>query len=699
MNISNQFNVSCAFTLAAVLFLGFQPDVMAQSEISDAASLQKKTIQVVVRNLKEKHVRPKAIDDNFSKIIWKKYLEGLDPNKSTFLASDFKDLKKYEFGIDDELKDGTTIFFNAAFKLYQQRVKEVEAGFKKVLEKPMSFKKDETIQLDGSLLDFAANRTVLEDRWRKKAKYLVLKKMVDLDKSKLNSLALEKEAREKVAKWIASTFKSITGPYALNEKFSQYLNTVSLEVDPHSSYAAPIKAKGINDQMAKRFFGIGVELQDKEGDVFIKSLRPGGVAIKSGLVDVNDRILRVSDAKGIMVDVAGMPITDIPDLIRGDKDTEVSIDLLKSNGLEKNVTLKRAEVKDEEGRARSAIMEQAGEKIGYVYLPEFYADVANALGAHAANDVQMEIIKLKEAKVNGIIVDLRNNGGGSLDEVVKMSGFFLGKGPKVQLKGASGVKIYTSDERALYDGPLAVMINEQSASASEIFAAAIQDYKRGVIIGSASSYGKGTAQATVPMGKMGDKTKGIPDQSYGSLRLTEFQFYRVNGSSTQLKGVKADVVLPGKLAYLKIKEKDNVTALDWDSIAPAVYSETNKSAIWNNILNLANEVVGKDEAFKIIDENSKLIAGNQIVPLNLNSSKFSKIQEDLMVYTKRIDQAAQLPLSKKLKITGTLRGQTEPANEWYQQWLNGISRDVYIEKSLGIMNKVINATDKINQTL
>ncbi|MCX2453646.1 carboxy terminal-processing peptidase [Pedobacter sp. PLR] len=696
MNLSNHSNTFRVFSFAAILFSGLAHEAIAQSSPQDIESLQKKTIEAVVRNLKQKHVRPKAIDDNFSKIIWRRYLEGLDPNKSILLLSDLNALKKYELSIDDELNAGTTDFFTATFKIYQQRLNEAELGFKRILGNPMTFSKDETIQLDGSLLKFAVNKSALQEVWRKKAKYLVLKKMFDLDKNKLNSPALEKEARARVAKWLTSSFKTLRAEYALNEKFSQYLNTITLEVDPHSSYAAPIKARGMEDQMAKRFFGIGIELQDKEGDVFVKSLRPGGVALKSGLIDINDRILRVSDTKGSMVDIAGMPITDIPDLIRGDKDTQVSLDLLKGNGLERTVSLKRAEVKDEEGRARSAIMEQEGQKIGYIYLPEFYADVAGASGAHAATDVEIELLKLKEAKVNAIIIDLRNNGGGSLDEVIKMSGFFLGKGPKVQLKDGVGVKIHTSGVAALYNGPLAVMINEQSASASEIFAAVIQDYKRGIVIGSPATYGKGTAQATVPMGKMGDKAKGIPDQSYGSLRLTEYQFYRVNGGSTQLRGVNADVVLPGKLAYLKIKEKDNVTALSWDSIPAAVYTEINKPAAWNNIINLAKEAVGKEEGFKTIDETSKLIARNQLAPIHLNADQFNKMQQNLLAYTKKIDQAAILPSSKKIRITGTMQNAAESGNEWYQQWLDVISTDLYVEKSLRIMNKVITATAKIN---
>ncbi|WP_316835970.1 carboxy terminal-processing peptidase [Pedobacter nutrimenti] len=671
--------------LAVLLFSGTEQAVQAQSIDTNITAIEKMTIKAVVRKLENDHVKPKAIDDNFSRSIWKKYLEGLDPNKDVLLQSDFQDLKKYELNIDDELHEGSVDFFAAAYQIFHKRLLEAQAGYKKILERPMDFSKNEMVQLNGSLLEYPVSKAALEKVWQKRAKYFVLKKMIDLDSSKVNHPALEKQARLKVDKWLGNVFKNLTGASALNERFSQYVNTITLEVDPHTSYFAPVKVRSVNNDMAKRYFGIGLELQDKEGDVFVKSLKPGGVAIKSGLIDINDRILRISDPKGVMVDIAGLPLTDVADLIKGDKDTEVSLGLLKSSGQEKMISLKRAEIKDEEGRARSAVIEKNGLKIGYIYLQEFYVDVTNPAGFRCADDVGRELLKLKAQNVNGVIVDLRNNGGGSLDEVVKMSGYFLGSGPKVQTKAGNGIKIYTSNDASIYDGPLAVMINEQSASASEIFAAVIQDYKRGIIIGSQSSYGKGTAQGTLPMGKLGDQTKGIPDLSFGSLRLTQYQFYRVNGASTQLKGVKADVVLPGRLAYLKIKEIDNPTALHWDSIPAAKYSEFNKPLIWNNIINLANEAIGHDEQFKTIDENSRLLAQHQLDPVNLISNKFIRQQDQLLAYSKMIDQTAQLTGNRKLKIIGTMDNSGAAENEWYGKWLNTLSTDLYLDKGLDVI--------------
>jgi carboxyl-terminal processing protease len=671
-------------TCLALMCLGF--GAAAQAVNDEVIAKQKMTIQAVIRNLEKDHYSPKSIDDNFSKIIWKKYLLALDPNKNVLLQTDLQELKKYELTIDDELKQGSVDFFTAAYTIYQQRLKEDKVLYQKILEKPFDLHKKETLQLNGDLQEFPASRQALEEIWRKRLKYTVLKKMTD------QGLTSEKLARQKVSKWMDNVFKNLMADAAIHEKFSLYVNTITLEMDPHTSFFGPVKARGVNEHMSKRYFGIGLELSDKEGDVVIKALRPGGSAIKSGLVEVNDQILQISDAKGIMVDISGVPIAEVADLIRGDKDSDISLSLKKSNGTEKTVSLKRTEIKEEEGRARSAIIQSADKQIGYIYLPEFYADFANADGAHCAADVEKEVTRLKALNVSGIVIDLRNNGGGSLDEVVKMTGFFIGAGPKVQIRDKQEVKIFNTWQSPLYDGPLAVMINENSASASEIFAAAIQDYKRGMIIGSSSSYGKGTAQATVPMGKMENKEKGIPALKFGSLRLTMNKFYRVSGASTQLKGVKADIILPGKYQYLKIKEKDNVTALAWDSIPATNYRLFNNPDLWDNILNLANEHIAQQEAFKVIGRNTGLLARQENEPVDLNIDKFRKQQANLLSIMKQIDQAVQLPEAQKLKVTGTSVDANQPG--WYAKWLDTLSADLYIGESIGIMNNIISRTNK-----
>ncbi|SMD05383.1 carboxy terminal-processing peptidase [Pedobacter africanus] len=688
MKNKNYLNILRGVAGSAIICAGALQSLKAQAQEFSAADIQKATVLAVVKNLKESHVRPKAIDDNFSKIVWKKYLESLDPNKEVFLKSDFETLRSYELNVDNELNEGSLAFFNAAFEIYQNRLNAAAAGYRKVLAVPFDFTKPGSVQLNGKLRDYAVNQAELDRIWAQRAKYLILKKMMDLDKTRMNSPALEKEARAKVDRWLANTFKNLTGPSAQSERFSQFLNTITLEVEPHTVYFPPIQVKTMNVRSSRRFFGIGVELQDKEGDIYIRSVRPGGMARRSGQVDVDDRIVSVSNATGQMIDVVGMPILEVSEMVRGDKDTNVSLGLLKANGQQKTVTLKRGEVNENESRARSAVIQKNGKKIGYMYLSEFYVDATDAKGVHAAIDVQTELLKLKDAKVSGIVFDLRNNPGGSLDEVVDIAGFFLGPGPKVQVKEINALYTPTTTAKALYNGPLVVMINENSASASEIFAAAIQDHRRGLVIGAPASFGKGTAQPTIPMGKMGNKAKGIPNVSYGSLRISQYQFYRVTGASTQLRGVSSDVVLPGKLAYLESREKHRDSALPWDSIAPANYKPVNNANAWSKMKKVGREVGLQLNTFKIIDENSKLLAEQQLKPFSLKPAEFVKQQQTLQEYIRKIDETARLPEAKRLKVIAT-PGYEGAEKEWYGKWTEELSADIYIDKTLDLITKLI----------
>ncbi len=662
--------------------------MQAKAQEPSVAEVQKATILAVVKNLKENHVHPKPIDDNFSKIIWKKFLEGLDPNKDILLKSDFEELRRYELTVDDNLNEGSTAFFAAAFERYQQRLNQAAQGYQKVLATPFDFTLNESVQLNGKQRSYANTQTELEEVWRQRAKYMVLREMMELDKTKMNNLELQKKARAKIDRWLKNTFKNLTGPSAQSDRFGQFLNTVTLEIEPHTQYMAPVQLMAANAAMAKRFYGIGLELQEKDGDIFIKTVRPGGMAMRSGKIQAEDRIVSISNAAGQMVDVLGMSGIEVGGMIRGDKDTKISLGLMTANGELKTVTLMRAEINEEETRAKSAVIEKNGKKIGYLFLREFYVDVNNPKGAHAAIDFRTELLKLKAAKVAGIVVDLRNNPGGSLDEVVDISGFFLGPGPKVQVKEVKALFTPTTSEPALYTGPLVVMMNENSASASEIFAAAIQDHKRGLIIGAPASFGKGTAQPTLPMGKLGDKKKGIPSVSYGSLRISQFQFYRVTGASTQSRGVKSDIVLPGKLAYLETREIFRDSALPWDSISPAAFQPIRSVVNWNKIRNLARAAAGPVNIFKNIDEKSKLLAEQQLKPVRLKAAEFVKQQELLLGYSKQIEEAAQLPVNKRLKVIVT-PGNDAPVKDWYTKWTQELSTDIYIDKTIDIINSVM----------
>jgi carboxyl-terminal processing protease len=343
-------------------------------------------------------------------------------------------------------------------------------------------------------------------------------------------------------------------------------------MDPHTTFMPPIEKRSFDETMRGSFFGIGASLKEEDGAIKINTLLTGSPAWKSGQVNIGDIIMKVAEGNNEPTDLTGFFVEDAVKLIRGKKGTEVRLTMKKTDGSIKTISLIRDEIVQDETFARSAIVNSEKGKIGYIYLPEFYADFDNPKGARCSEDVRKEIIKLKEQKVDGIIMDLRNNGGGSLMDVVQMVGLFIEDGPIVQVKDRDGKpQIYRDrDKTVLYEGPLGVMVNEFSASASEIFAAAIQDYNRGVIIGSSTTYGKGTVQRNIGL----DRALGMvdPNSDLGTVKLTLQKFYRINGGSTQRRGVSSDIFLPDVFEYSKLREQNNPDALPWDEIQKADYT-------------------------------------------------------------------------------------------------------------------------------
>ena len=432
----------------------------------------------------------------------------MDPDKNIFLQSDIKELKKYETRIDDELHGSPIQFFTAANAIYQKRLSEVSGLYKQILANPFSYTVDETVVIDGDKLDYPANEAARKEAWSKKMKYMALERYADLlDAREQNKgtegfvvktdAELEKEARDKVIKVMTRNFDRLNNKFTEEERFNLLVNTITL-MDPHTTFFPPVEKRYFDEQMSGRFFGIGASLRDDDGSIKIATLVTGSPAWKSQQV-WEMQIMKVGQGPEEPVDLTGFDVEDAVKLIRGKKGTEVRLTLKKGDGSVKTITMIRDEIVMEETFAQSAIITESDKKIGYIFLPEFYADWERPNGARSAMDVENEILKLKEQNVDGIIMDLRNNGGGSLYDVVQMVGFFIDDGPIVQVKDREGNPniLRDRDKSVLYDGPLAVMVNEFTASASEIFAAAIQDYNRGVIIGSTSTYGKGTVQRNI----------------------------------------------------------------------------------------------------------------------------------------------------------------------------------------------------------
>lgn len=669
----------------------------------DPPGKYEKILHNVTDMLKEAHYSPQVINDSFSRKIYNRYFENLDPNKNMFLKDDLESLKKYELKIDDEMKGGQVEFFKAAGELFNKRMEEAALYYKEILSKSFDFTTDEVFIADPAKINFPANDNERRESWRKYLKYLSLEKYYDLietrEKNKdrqdfqvKTDTELEKEAREKVNKTMDRTFERYRFKFNEDEKFNLFVSTITNTMDPHSEFFPPVDKRYFDEQMSGRFFGIGASLIYDEGNIKINTLLAGSPAWKSGEVQVGDIVLKVAQGKDEPVELTGFLVEDAVKLIRGKKGTEVRLTLRKQDGTIKTISLIRDEIVQDETFARSAIINNNGSKIGYIYLPEFYADFDRPNGSRCYIDVAKEIQKLKENKVEGIIMDLRNNGGGSLYDVVQMVGLFIEKGPVVQVKDRDGKPNILEDKNreVMYDGPLAVMVNEFSASASEIFAAAIQDYGRGVVIGSTSTFGKGTVQRNIGL----DPETGFfsSNSELGTIKLTLQKFYRVNGGSTQLKGVESDIVLPDNYEYLKMREKDDKDALPWDEISKAPIQNWSPKVDVTAIRKASEERLQSNAAFKLIKENTEWLAEQNDKEYSLNFEKYKTEQLALRSTIRQIDAL------KKLKDDMDVQSLPQDANRFsydkgkqdrFDQWIKNLRKDIYIDQASKVTNDMV----------
>jgi len=670
-------------------------------------SQRQKLLATVGVLLESQHYSPKAIDDAFSKKLFTAYLKALDPEKTLFLQSDIAGFKKFETSLDDEINGAPIAFVPAVSEVYTKRLNEIILLYKEALKTPLDFSAKDSVLLENEKQEFASTTAIRKERWRKQLAYAVLERYADYleqrekNKGKKDYVAkadstLERMSREQVLKATNKRFERIQKTFNEDQRFSTYINAITGLMDPHTDYFPPIEKRAFDEGMSGRFFGIGAQLGEDENGIKIATIQPGGAAWKSREIDANDVILKVAQGSAEPVDVAGYATEDAVKIIRGNKGTEVRLTIKKTNGTVKVVSLIREEIVLDETFARSAIVTEGTDKIGYIYLPEFYADYEREDGNRCSEDIAKEIVKFKAENVKGIVIDLRNNGGGSLYEVIQMVGLFINQGPVVQVRDREGKSTVLSDRQAgtLYDGPLAVMVNEFSASASEIFAAAIQDYKRGVIIGSTSTYGKGTVQRSVPFGNPIDQFSGRTDM--GAVKLTFQMFYRVNGASTQLRGVESDIVLPDSYEYLKLREKDNESSLPFHKIATAPYFVWTQSSVYESAIASEKQRIQKDTNFTTLKNNLSWIASTSegYAPLNLadyqaQQVKIKKVVEQNNTLLKPVKNLTINPVA--VDNDKFYNNPDKNKGERYKAWLNALKSDMPICETVKVMNKMIAA--------
>jgi carboxyl-terminal processing protease len=697
----NKWKVFTTVIIIGAVFFAFKTTEKQNGESPEIR--HRKLLSTIGYLLETEHYSPRKIDDDFSKDVFKEYLKALDPEKNIFLQSDLNALRVYETKLDDEIHGEPILFEPASSVIYEKRIVEARKIFEKVVQSPFDFNIDDSVLLDVDVKLAPANENERYKYWYQILKYKALDRFVNLteerEKNKTKEKfvikadsTLEREARASVKKEYLKRFERLEKTFDKEKRFELFLNTITGLMDPHTDYMAPVEKRSFTEQMSGTFYGIGAQLTQDDNGIKIASIQPGGAAWKSGQLVMNDVIVKVAQGAEEPVDVTGYETTDAVKLIRGNLGTEVRLTIRKPDGSYKIVALKREKIVLDEGFARSAIIQKGADKYGYILLPDFYADFEREDGARCARDVAKEIEKLKLEKVKGIAIDVRYNGGGSLYEVVQMAGLFIDQGPMVQIRNKEGRSQILADEvpGTIYNGPLVVMVNEFSASASEIFAGAIQDYKRGIVMGSTSTYGKGTVQRNVPFGKPLDDL-GIQTE-YGAVKLTFQKFYRVTGSSTQRKGVVPDVILPDEYEFLKYREKDNESSLPWDEMERAKFQVWPNNSAIAAIAAKANDKIANDTSMIAFKKTLAWVSTQMDRPVHLKLDKYIAFRKQLQ--STMIQNDNRLKLKDSMQVTALKADYNKFYNnpdktkqDRYQAWLKVIAKDAQINEASKLLSE------------
>jgi len=703
MNIIFQFmkrnyKVLLVIAVLSVAFWSFIPKEKESDPEKD-----KLLIELLTFVIEKGHYNPANIDDTFSKGVYKDYLNALDPSKRFFLQSDIDEFSKYETQIDDFIREKDLTFFDLTYTRLIKRMDESKSYYKEALAEPFDYKKDESFNTDYETMPYSKTTKELKEKWRLQLKLSALSSLVEkqkLEEDKLKNKEtgkksdpktyeqLEKETRE-------TTLNSLNDNYTFmadldrDDWFSVYVNAIASRFDPHTSYMAPNEKDRFDVSMSGKLEGIGARLQKKGDFTEISELISGGPAWRGKQLEAGDVVLKVAQGDAEPIDVVGMRLDDVVKKIKGPKGTEVRLTVKRTDGTIKVISIIRDEVEIEETYVKSSIVEKDGYKYGVIYLPKFYINFEDLNSRDAGKDVAIEVERLKSEGVQGIVMDVRDNGGGSLKTVVDIAGLFIEQGPIVQIKSAEGKKevLYDRDSKVQWDGPLVIMINEFSASASEILAAAIQDYKRGVVIGSKQSYGKGTVQNVIDLNQF---VRGSTYGDLGALKTTTQKFYRINGGSTQLEGVKSDIAIPDRYSYLKMGERDIDNAMPWDKIDPADYKIWSYQNNFEGAISSSKSRMQNNAQMKLIDENAKwLDERNKENVYSLNIDKFKAEQKSLEDKSKKYKSIADYKNAFEFKSlpyeVESMKNDTV-LKEKRDRWHESLSKDIYIEEAIHILN-------------
>ena len=675
------------FVIFPLLLIGF---AITNKKFSDPN--KDRLLMEVVKYVVEKgHYKKISIDDNLSENLYHSFIKQLDNQKRFFLKSDIREFEKYKYLLDDQIKEYDLSFFNLVYQRSKIRIEEAESYCKELVNNKFNFNLNENIDLDFEKKEYARSKSEIKNRWRKQLKFSTLDiatlKLGDTlsiinDRIYNESIAIVKKNTEDYFEFITDLDR--------DDWYSNYLNAFLTQLDPHTYYFQPEDKERFDVNISGKFTGIGARLTKTEGNIKVVEIIIGGPVWKDKLLDVGDIIIKVAQENEEPVDIVGMKVDDAIKLIKGPEKSIVSLTVKKLDGSIKEVQITRALVELEELYAKSTLIEEDDISYGYISLPKFYVDFSNYKNRNSAEDVKNEIIKLKNNGIEGLILDLRNNGGGSLQSVVDMTGLFIEKGPIVQVKSIGNRKqvLYDRNSEIVWDGPLVVLINEMSASASEILAAALQDYERAVILGSKKTFGKGTVQNVIDLNKFISNS----DFDLGALKITTDKFYRINGESVQLEGVKSDVIVPDSYMHIFNGEKDEENPLAWDKIDPAMYNPWINEGSLDFISSNAQTRVNDNNYLKLISKRADWIEKqqkNKTIPLKFLT--YQNYLDENKTKTKEFESLSKYSNDLNFKLLKSEKDYIMSNKELLSnrnRWHKNLTKDIYISEGVNILKQL-----------
>jgi len=675
------------FVIFPLLLIGF---AITNKKFSDPN--KDRLLMEVVKYVVEKgHYKKISIDDNLSENLYHSFIKQLDNQKRFFLKSDIREFEKYKYLLDDQIKEYDLSFFNLVYQRSKIRIEEAKSYYEELVNNKFNFNLNENIDLDFEKKEYARSKSEIKNRWRKQLKFSTLDiatlKLGDTlsvinDRIYNESIAIVKKNTEDYFEFISDLDR--------DDWYSNYLNAFLTQLDPHTYYFQPEDKERFDVNISGKFTGIGARLTKTEGNIKVVEIIIGGPVWKDKLLDVGDIIIKVAQENEEPVDIVGMKVDDAIKLIKGPEKSIVSLTVKKLDGSIKEVQITRALVELEELYAKSTLIEEDDIRYGYISLPKFYVDFSNYKNRNSAEDVKNEIIKLKNNGIEGLILDLRNNGGGSLQSVVDMTGLFIEKGPIVQVKSIGNRKqvLYDRNSEIVWDGPLVILINEMSASASEILAAALQDYERAVILGSKKTFGKGTVQNVIDLNKFISNS----DFDLGALKITTDKFYRINGESVQLEGVKSDVIVPDSYMHIFNGEKDEENPLAWDKIDPAMYNPWINKGSLDFISSNAQSRVNENNYLKLISKRADWIEKqqkNKTIPLKFLT--YQNYLDENKNKTKEFESLSKYSNDLNFKLLKSEKDYIMSNKELLSnrnRWHKNLTKDIYISEGVNILKQL-----------